>query len=607
MRNIFFKYILVSLALTIFSFFGQTLQGQESPSEAPWWNDAWSLRYKVEFRNVGASEGAEIAMVSFRPEMEERKNPYDVRAVDAEGNLWPVKVLYWTPGGKATFLIGFDPSIKDSAKWQIYLYFGNPDAKPEYYAYPWKNPTLLIGSQLKRSFLRHGEWRWMPDARFDAVHLGIAADEAERRVTHAVTDIEAISIHPSRTRMVQMLWIDPAFPATAVSVDLMFDRDIVSAYWTNSEELPKNTIASGRAIRMGNLPEPGKWAMLEIPSSDLELRSNSLLDGIGFSTHGGNVKWGPTALGAMPVTGELLLKEKRLPHENGAFTVLASSPDEALQEFFPPDVLQLNILHAPLLGRASRPLALTWFLEPHHKYLGDLPDCQMEIAAELLNGESKFLDSLTVEFVGGDNWQRTVEIPAVHWQNAESIHGRILGKDGQALAEAVLRLEPLGPVKGIKANGNILSNGSTVMSFLPITAQGRTTAPDAGDVLYFRASLADAPHGVVPVNSDDPRLGLSERVSPYTRRTAAEWLVAASRAAGNDTFTEARIVIDSRFLDIGVSLRDTSAFLAGLIRILQTAEGMRVTMDLEPLRQNIQSARDQALLAACSEARSLLE
>jgi hypothetical protein len=597
MRNPRLSFSLLAAALFALALGGHS---RSFAAEAPWWNEDWPLRYEIQFDHLGL-EGSEVAVVSFRPDMGARQNPYDVRAVDAEGTIHPVKVLYWSPEGKATFLIGPSSEVK-GPKWTVYLYCGNPEARVEYYAYPWKNPTLLIGSQLKRGYQRHGEWRWTPDPRFGAVHLGIAAEDPAVRGAHAVTNIDSINVHPTRTRFAQMIWLDPAFPVTAFSIDLFVDRGIISLCWTDEEKPPKNSIATSTPIKVGKLPPTGEWVLVEFESSLLKLRGGTPLTGIGFSTHGGNMKWGPTALGGVPVEGSVVNKQKLEGAADSARRIETTPIGDEIRDFFPRDVLQLNLIGAPLFAESGAPLPVTYFLSPHYKYLGDLPDCDMEIVGVYAGDVERSLMTKQVRFVGGDNWQKTVEIMAADWRDAEKIVARVLGRNKQSLAEAVLRLAPLGPVPGLKPNGNMLIVGSEVLTFLPSAGTGRKESASGGAPIYFRAALAENPPEVVAINGNDPRLGLDKRVSDFSRRTAAEWVVAACNAAAGADFNQAQIVVDPEFLNIGVSLQQSSLFLAGIIRILKTAPDMRVELNLRPLRDHARTPRDQALLAACSEA-----
>ncbi|NQU43245.1 hypothetical protein HQ520_08160, partial [bacterium] len=150
------------------------------------------------------------------------------------------------------------------------------------------------------------------------------------------------------------------------------------------------------------------------------------------------------------------------------------------------------------------------------------------------------------------------------------------------ITSATLRLEPLGPLPGLRANGNLLEAGEETVIFKPTEIiPGARAAPD-GPILEFRTDLA-APPG-------------------RARPTAADWIAAASEAVRSGKYSAARIVIGTQFDDLGIAPRDVALYLTGLIRLLQSRSGLQVALDLEPLRQAEPTPRNHALLASCLEA-----
>ncbi|HBF35307.1 TPA: hypothetical protein DDW35_12170, partial [Candidatus Sumerlaeota bacterium] len=59
----------------------------------------------------------------------------------------------------------------------------------------------------------------MPDEKFGAVHLGIG-----QRSMHSITStVTNYPVHPQRTRVTQMVWLDPSAPPKAIGVQLYFE------------------------------------------------------------------------------------------------------------------------------------------------------------------------------------------------------------------------------------------------------------------------------------------------------------------------------------------------------------------------------------------------
>ena len=581
-----------------------------------WRLPEWSERYCVAFDDLRAESGAEVAVVRMRPGWEQRKDPYDIRAFDDEGTTLPVRVVTWSERGEVTCLVGISTAALSRGRVPgLDLYLGNPEAPPASYEYPWRSPRILLGSRLKRAYRRHGEWRWNSDPVFGSVHIGVNTDVPPTRTGHSLTGLESISCHPRHMRIVQMVWLDPASPPEAIAVDFLFDRQIISAYWTNADAAPDDPMPDSTPRRIGALPAAGRWVRLDVTTEQLHLEKRNTLRGIGFSNHGGLVRWGPTALGAMPTYGYVIARQA-LNIADGATSapvdvpILPVSEGPAMQ----PQYVRFDMVEAPLFVEEKRPLTFTFFASPSFRFTGEMQDCPVEVVTiprdEGAGGREKIVRRLTAAFPGGDNWQQSVELTPEEWAGAARVEGRLV-VDGKSTPTAVLRLESLGHVPGLRANGSMLEAGGAAVTYvLPTSPAPALASSDEGgsatlvltDIVRVLADPA-----MVSVNSNDTRLGLAMRPSLYERRTPAEWLVAISSAIADREFGRVHFLMGPNLADTGLAYSEAPLFIRGAIQLAQSASGLSVSMNLGPLRETRHTERGRALLAACLAGESLMD
>lgn len=585
-----------------------------------WACPGWNERLHVTFNDSRADKGAEIAVVRMRPEMNRRSDPYDIRAFDDSGSTLPVRVLYWHPDGEMTCLIGISTAtLRTGRVPDVDLYLGNPEADPVCLGYEWRSPMILLGSRLKRIFRRHGEWRWENNDLFGSVHIGIDTSSPPKRDGHSVTGLDRISCHPRRMRVVQMVWIDPAAPPRAIAIDFLFDNQILSAYWTDNEALPDDIMPNTSPTRIGPLPKAGRWHRLETTTAQLRLEKRNNLRGIGFSNHGGLVKWGPTALGAMPVYGDVASRQMLALQDDGTTRPVEVALRPASQgPGMQPENVRFDLTEAPLFVEPDKPLAFTLLASSSFRFTGEMQDCPVQVAAiaSTPSGEhtERILRSTTAVFPGGDNWQRAVQLQPDEWTGASRIEGRLV-LDGTTTPTAALRLLSPGYVPGLRANGTLLEVGSDAVTFVIPPISRMHFPPPAADArissltIVFTDLLGDLPEDPtrVSINSNDPHTGLEPQALFGARRTPAEWIVAAARASASGHFGQARLRIGPHLADIGLALSDTPLFMRGIVCLLRQDPDMRVAMQLAPLRQAHLSARGRALMAACLAVAPLLE
>jgi len=539
-------------------------------SDAAWWDAKWPRRYRIVFEHLSADSVAEVAVVTFHAPLESRSDPFDMRATDGAGTSCPLKVLYWTASGETTCLVALDDDNK-AARSRIWIYAGNPDALPDFSMRSWRDPLVLVGTRVDSRYARHGKWRWRDSPRFGAVHIGDETAFPPRRVTHGVTGFRRITCNPVLTRVTQMAWIDPNDPPRAIGLHLDLDKDPASVWWTDDDAPPVDNVGGARSIGIGPLPDAGEWRMLVVEGEDLELVRSNNLTGVWFSNVGGSVRWGPTSVGAMPTFGKAVACERLLSDDDGTTRVIVVDDDPR-----PPTVqltsksLCLSVVRAPLFADERKPLRLAWLLTRAEDLPSAPAGCELEIVAMDDDGTTRVVRTLPAPFTGGDNrLLDVVDIPADLAPN-----GEMLSLDGDP-ACFVLR-----------------SNVE------PFADSRRTTSTTT---LVLTPALTPLEGGErVSINSDDVRLGLGERVGTFTRRSAAEWTVAAASATRSGDFARVRIAADPDLADIGVAIPDVGSFLRGVVALLQSG-GVEVMVDLSGFNVEEMTARARAILAASME------
>ncbi len=592
------------LALTV------SAQAQEP---ATWQAEGYTHRYQAMFPPLQQSKWAEVGMLEFRADFGKNGTPYDMQAYDENGEAVEIFVLDWTPdqkaiqnSGKVRVLVDMSKLHKPDAS-RLYLYIGNPDAELEISTKPWPAPLLVIGSGLDRTNRRHGQWHWLRDKIFGAVHVATSPD-SKTRVSHSVTALDNVMLDHKNGRLTQAVYLDPVDPPAAISLDIIINKQLHSFYWTNQDSAPQDAVAErGRTKVIGDLPEAGQWRLLELRVDMLDGHGNRTISGLGFSNHGGSVRWGPTAMEAMPVFGQVI--SHQVINEDGLIenAELRQMEERELRT----DALELDVVSAPFFVTPTESLTLTWLVAPSYRYLGPLPDRTLELMSYSTDGKLLWNQTWPVEFTGGDSWQRTLLVPPDGHKGAVRIEGRLLDQE-KTVQKLTVIISDLKYVEGLKANGNILiaDESPLVFRLSKLPTPVAKVDPKKPTLVLSPEIVPSWSSGTNPdvvfVNSSDKRLGLSPLVGDYARRTAAEWVVACAVASQSQAFGKVTIQATPSMTQIGVPLSDMRPFLSGIIALLRSGE-IQVSMGLELLEKKASTPRERALLAACREISFQLE
>ncbi len=94
---------------------------------------------------------------------------------------------------------------------------------------------------------------------------------------------------PAGARFFFHVYLDPADPPEAVMIQFHTGKWESRAVWGNPEIIPYGSPQTPTRFGAGNLPEPGKWAKLEIDGDLIALKAGEKVTGVAFTLHGGTV------------------------------------------------------------------------------------------------------------------------------------------------------------------------------------------------------------------------------------------------------------------------------------------------------------------------------
>jgi cytochrome c553 len=83
------------------------------------------------------------------------------------------------------------------------------------------------------------------------------------------------------------VYLDPADPPEAVMIQLHAGKWESRAVWGNPDVITYGQPNSPSRFGAGALPEPGKWARLEVEASAIDIKPGEKISGIAFTLHGG--------------------------------------------------------------------------------------------------------------------------------------------------------------------------------------------------------------------------------------------------------------------------------------------------------------------------------
>ncbi|MBI4601815.1 MAG: PSD1 domain-containing protein [Planctomycetes bacterium] len=153
---------------------------------------------------------------------------------------------------------------------------------------PEPKEVVWIDDDLPEGSKPNGEWRWVeePVASGKRAHAGTASGLAQHffegaKDPLAVAEGDALFVH---------VWIDPKSPPKEVMLQWNDGSWEHRAYWgENRIDWGQDGTPSRR--RTGDLPEPGKWARLEVPAAQVGLAAGAKVHGLAFTQFDGTLYW----------------------------------------------------------------------------------------------------------------------------------------------------------------------------------------------------------------------------------------------------------------------------------------------------------------------------
>ena len=96
---------------------------------------------------------------------------------------------------------------------------------------------------------------------------------------------------PANGRLSVQCYLDPKDMPTAIMLQFHTGGWNHRAVWGDEGAIPFGQVRTPERVRVGALPEPGKWARLEVPVEKLNLKPGMKVTGYAFTQFGGTVRW----------------------------------------------------------------------------------------------------------------------------------------------------------------------------------------------------------------------------------------------------------------------------------------------------------------------------
>ena len=285
-------------------------------ADDPW--AGWPYQMKLRVTNPELADFTQMAhmRVNFGPQG--AKDCADGRILDAKGREQPWRLLSSTSAGDVDIVFRTIKGVRDYT-----LIFGNPKAKRPSYNVQWPLGKVLIDDFLPKKAYIHGLWSWVKSPVISGVYAH-TNPIADRFNYHGTSEIRGVFLAES-TVLNQHVMLDEKNPPSQIVLRLVFEgraganvwdrKNHLNLYWgeRNIKQL------TGRSIRMGELPAPGKWQRLSVRMGDLLRKANFRwqsgqlpdLFGLEFCTDKGRAWWDMTTIREVPAEVEIVGLERK--------------------------------------------------------------------------------------------------------------------------------------------------------------------------------------------------------------------------------------------------------------------------------------------------------
>jgi len=145
----------------------------------------------------------------------------------------------------------------------------------------WIDDAAPAGASLQ------GDWNWV-SAPDDSVHFGRKSlrRSGEGLHQHYFTGAKQPLTVGKEDKLFAHVWLDPSDPPKTVQLQFNDGAWEHRAYWGENRGYGGGG-AGPHNHRVGDLPEPGKWARLEVAAADVGLKPGAKIGGWAFSQFGG--------------------------------------------------------------------------------------------------------------------------------------------------------------------------------------------------------------------------------------------------------------------------------------------------------------------------------
>ncbi|MEM7384205.1 MAG: PSD1 and planctomycete cytochrome C domain-containing protein [Verrucomicrobiota bacterium] len=192
----------------------------------------------------------------------------------------------------------------------------------------WVDDSLPEGAKTDGDEGKENSWKWVKKGE-GPVHSGNQSitRTAEGLSQHLFTEAKAPLVIQANNQLFAHVYLDPDNPPETVQLQYNDGSWEHRAYWgADKGHAPGRNNASN--LKMGSLPETGKWVRLEVAADAIGLKPGAKINGIAFTQYGGTVHWDTVGLVTVSALDPDQLASLSLWEQYRALTKTPSLPKE---------------------------------------------------------------------------------------------------------------------------------------------------------------------------------------------------------------------------------------------------------------------------------------
>jgi len=290
---------------------------------------AWPYRLHLRVVSPQISDDVGMAQVEVNLGPAAAQDRRDVIVVDKNGYERPWYLRSSTASGDSRIVF---ETVKGTTDYM--LLFGKAEAKRPSYGKRWSIGRVVIDDFLPRRAYIHGLWSWVktPTLSGEYAHTNPITD---RFNYHGTSEIRNYALYESSV-IHQYVMLDKEKTPEQIVIRLVYEqrpganswdqKHYVNCYW-GERKIRDIGGQFASTVKMGKLPEAGKWTRLTISMKDLlrkvrfSWKGGGLPDlfGLEFCTDKGRAHWDLTTLGNVPVPVDIVAFERKDPKAKPTF------------------------------------------------------------------------------------------------------------------------------------------------------------------------------------------------------------------------------------------------------------------------------------------------